>query len=353
MASYYKYGTNLSNKEKFTSVVNTTHGTRRYFSSIDTDVYFGDTLIDEMVAFDFIIEERKLPIYGYNTFVPKRIITGQKIIQGTFAINFTKTGSMASILKNLPDSLYQTDYEEVGSYCSDDNKPLFDKGFDITLSYGDAKTSDPTYGACTQSLIGVYITSYKQAFDTSGEPILDMYTFIAKDLIVQNESSSNNTNGDIYTDNSTTKAPISSEDYIIANINVSSEVDKLYNYCKEHPNTFGLQICPEFKCLDGMPILSMFLEPYNGEELNISKIAIAITDIIVSSSNIYTINNKIDISTFHYEMQGTDVTVGKKILKLFKDGEVDSLECNVLIECSANGKSYSIDYKTILMAAEI
>ena len=117
-APYYVYGGNLLNREKFTSVVNTAYGERRYFSSIDTDVYFGDLLIDEMVAFDFIIDEKKIPIYGYNTFVPKRIITGQKTIQGSFAINFTRSYDMKYILENVAESLYANDYEEAQFYCS-------------------------------------------------------------------------------------------------------------------------------------------------------------------------------------------------------------------------------------------
>ena len=40
--SYYVYGGNLLDREKYTSVVRTTFGDRRYFSSIYTDVYFGD-----------------------------------------------------------------------------------------------------------------------------------------------------------------------------------------------------------------------------------------------------------------------------------------------------------------------
>ena len=134
---YYVYGGNLLNREKYTSVVNTAYGDRRYFSSIDTDVYFGDILIDEMVAFDFMLEEKKIPIFGYNNFTPKRLITGQKSIQGSFAINFTQSFSLKAIIDSLPESLYANDYEEAQFYCADDNKAIFGKGFDITISYGE------------------------------------------------------------------------------------------------------------------------------------------------------------------------------------------------------------------------
>ena len=88
MSSYYTYEGNLRDRNKFTSTVNTTFGTKRYFSQLDTEVYFGSEQIDEMVAFDFTISEPKLPIYGFNSFYANRIVSGRRQIQGTFAIKF-------------------------------------------------------------------------------------------------------------------------------------------------------------------------------------------------------------------------------------------------------------------------
>jgi hypothetical protein len=241
-APYYIYGGNLLNREKFTSVVNTAFGQRRYFSSIDTDVYFGDVHIDEMVAFDFIIEEKKIPIFGYNNFTPKRLLTGQKSIQGSFAINFTQTFNLKYIIDGLADSIYANEYEETQFYCADDNKALFGKGFDITLSYGDAK-GEGSYNACTQTLVGCYITSYRQAFDTSGEPILDMYTFIAKDLIVSTDSiSTNEVNKEDATKNDDKTWPEGTNNEYIANGNDSSE-QGARRYYSEHKNEDPVPIC--------------------------------------------------------------------------------------------------------------
>ena len=75
MAHYFTYDSNLRDRNKYTSTVETTFGTKRYFSSLDTEVYFGQTQIDEMVAIDFTIAEPKLPIYGDNSFYPNRIVS--------------------------------------------------------------------------------------------------------------------------------------------------------------------------------------------------------------------------------------------------------------------------------------
>ncbi len=187
---YYTYESNLSDRNKFTSSVETSFGNRRYFSSLDTEVYFGDRQIDEMVAIDFTIAEPKLPIYGYNSFYPNRIVSGRRTVQGTFAINFTNTMYLINILNNIDDSIIANDYESFVYRCPEEdstglgigNSPIFTKRFDITLSYGYGKSETPSYKGCYQTLVGVQIVDYRQALDTEGNPILDMYSFIAKDI---------------------------------------------------------------------------------------------------------------------------------------------------------------------------
>ena len=187
---YYTYETNLSDRNKFTSSVETSFGNRRYFSSLDTEVYFGDRQVDEMVAIDFTIAEPKLPIYGYNSFYPNRIVSGRRTLQGTFAINFTNTMYLLNILNSIDDSIIANDYESFVYRCPEEdstglgigNSPIFTKRFDITLSYGYGKSENPSYKGCYQTLVGVQIVDYRQALDTEGNPILDMYSFIAKDI---------------------------------------------------------------------------------------------------------------------------------------------------------------------------
>lgn len=355
MASpYYTYGGNLLNREKYTSTVNTTYGVKRYFSSIDTDVYFGDILVDEMVAFDFILEEKKIPIYGYNNFTPKRIITGEKTIQGSFAINFTQTFSLKTIIDGLAESIYANAYEETQFFCGDDNKALFGKGFDITISYGDHK-GEGSYNSCVQTLVGCYITSYRQAFDTSGEPILDMYTFIAKDLIVHESAEAEEPAipEDTTTENVTDKEPDTPERYKIANNEIQEECDELYAYCKEHPETLGVFINPTYDYVGGKHRISMFIsscEHY--DELLIDEITINLTDTLIKGSYSFKFDKRIDTYNFYYEMTGTNVNVGEEIKKLFADDN-EYLECVVYIKCNNRKEEWNIEESTRLHCGTI
>ena len=339
-APYYVYGGNLLNREKYTSVVNTTYGTRRYFSSIDTDVYFGNTLIDEMVAFDFIIDEKKIPIYGYNNFTPKRIITGQKTIQGSFAINFTQTFNLKLIIDGLDDSIYHNKYEETQFFCGEDNQALFGKGFDITLSYGDAK-GEGSYNACTQTLVGCYITSYRQAFDTSGEPILDMYTFTAKDLILNTDISMELSEKE--EDNVAHNDDDLNPKQTYENMIVSNDYTYLGSEISVNSKTIGVYASPLLTCdYDGVFTLSSMVTAVNeGVELEDVSIMIEIIDIAYDYSiKEFTLSLASKSSETYDKVLKGDVRAGTVIKKIIGSGLVDEVRCNVHIKCKYDGQDY-------------
>lgn len=186
-SNYYTYGTNLRNKEFFTSTVNTKNGIKRYFSNVDTDIYFGNTKVDEMVEFQYSVEEKKLPIFSYNKFYADLIVPGQRIVQGTFAINFTNGAYMTNLLNSIPDSVYNETTFDAEKFNPGDNKKnsaLYSKNFDITICNGNYKASNPTYNATVQTICGVQINNNGVAVSAeTGKPILEVFSFIAKDYI--------------------------------------------------------------------------------------------------------------------------------------------------------------------------
>lgn len=186
-SNYYTYGTNLRNKEFFTSTVNTNYGIKRYFSNIDADVYFGDKKIEDIVEIQFSVEEQKLPIFSYNKYYADVIVPGQRIVQGTFILNFTDGKYMRSVLSEIPDSVYNEttfDQEKYNPGGNSKNSALFGKNFDIMLCYGDYKEENPSYNATVQTICGVQISNTGVALSAkTGEPILEVYSFIAKDFL--------------------------------------------------------------------------------------------------------------------------------------------------------------------------
>ena len=60
----------------------------RYFSGADVDIYFKDLYIDEITGIEFQIQENIQPIYGYASYRVDAWARGNRIITGTFRINF-------------------------------------------------------------------------------------------------------------------------------------------------------------------------------------------------------------------------------------------------------------------------
>ena len=182
---YFTHGVNLaaSDRDLVTSTTMYSGQLKRYFSSLDAEVFIGGERILDIVRLDFSYEEKKMPFYGFNSFWPSRIFVGQKIIQGTFDINFTEPGYIAKLLQKIEASAAQDSASLVGQTCSLENSPLFGKAFDILVGYGGFNVeNEASFRNTHQILEGVMVNGYSQILDTSGEPVMEVYSFIAKNL---------------------------------------------------------------------------------------------------------------------------------------------------------------------------
>lgn len=181
---YFSYKAKASDRDLINSTVNYRGVTKRYFSSLDAEIYIGEEHIIDISKIDFNYSEQKLPMYGFNSFIPSRIFVGQKIVQGTFVINFTEVGYIANLLEKITPSDYSSTYDKVGVSCDPANAPTFAKCFDILIGYGGYNVSnEQSLNNTCQIIKGAYINGFQQVLDISGEPIYEMYSFIAKDII--------------------------------------------------------------------------------------------------------------------------------------------------------------------------
>ena len=92
-----------------------------------------------------------------------------------------------SVLSSIDDSIYREitspDYFPGG----DLHHAIYDKQFDIMIGYGYYNVKDlQTYNATCQTIIGAKITGMHKVMDTTGQPILEVFTFVAKDFIEEN-----------------------------------------------------------------------------------------------------------------------------------------------------------------------
>ena len=163
---------------------------KRYFSSLDSEIYIGETYIDTIVQITWAVEQAVMPIFGYNSYVFDDIAVGARQVSGSFVINFTKSGFLYDILKNTtgvsrsslytPDDVNDNSKLEWSSTFAKEHTSAWNKNFNIRVGFGD-QTKSGTNTSLTQ-LHCVQITGSQQIIGLDGSPIGEVYSFIAKDI---------------------------------------------------------------------------------------------------------------------------------------------------------------------------
>lgn len=173
-----------------TLLSNTIDG-KRYFSSLDAEIYFGERYVDEIVQITWGVEQATMPLFGYNSYTFDDIAVGARQVNGSFVINFTKSGFMYDVLNSV-QAINRSSLNAQNSAGSDASKltwashfdkehsASWDRSFNIRVGYG-----DQTKGGDNTTMIVLYcvqLTGCQQAIGIDGAPIGEVYTFIAKDI---------------------------------------------------------------------------------------------------------------------------------------------------------------------------
>ena len=72
---------------------------KRYYSSIDAELYFGNEYVEDIADIQWQIQQNHLPIFGYNSYTADEIAVGSRIVYGTFSIRFTSPNYLFKILE--------------------------------------------------------------------------------------------------------------------------------------------------------------------------------------------------------------------------------------------------------------
>lgn len=170
---------------------------KRYYSTIDAEIYFGNEYVEEVVDINWQILQGQMPLFGFNSYIYDEVALGSRIIQGQFVINFTSPNYLFRLLEsakgdsitNMSSYTVTKSKEEAtiverktdGSkgITLPDHAPIWPQQFDIDIVFGD-KTSEGTPVHIV--LEGVMIKDSRMGVGVSGEPVMEIYSFIARDL---------------------------------------------------------------------------------------------------------------------------------------------------------------------------
>jgi hypothetical protein len=104
VADMYKYSTPIKakNSKINTDLINNYRiFPSDYFSGCDMAIYIGDTFIDEITGIQFSMQENILPIYGYADYRYRELVHGNRIVNGSFSINFKESAYIYAIMERL------------------------------------------------------------------------------------------------------------------------------------------------------------------------------------------------------------------------------------------------------------
>lgn len=177
------------------SITNIVNGNKRYYSSVDAEIYFGDIYIDEVTSIEWAVQQQAMPIFGYNSYCFDDMAIGSRMVSGQFSVNFTQAGFLINLQKDsaftkISRKLYAQD-KKADSYFTDDfrkrlNMPVWDGGFDIVVGFGDHSKS---LSSVSNTLYKTYlvldccqITGSMTQLDYNGIPVQEIYTFMARDI---------------------------------------------------------------------------------------------------------------------------------------------------------------------------
>lgn len=215
-----------------------------YYAGSDIRIYFGDIWIDEITSIDFTLQEQVAPIYGYASYTWDRVARGSRYISGSFSINFKETAYLQTIMNSLRSDIEASssvgyfskdewaqnltieellkqdkkDFYEIAddletSFWGDGKQTarvqkqdktsyfypnlrgktevsglnqgvLAESGFNIVVAYGNDCLSGRGIDSheTVQVLMGVQLTGISQQIGGNGQPIQEVYQFIARDL---------------------------------------------------------------------------------------------------------------------------------------------------------------------------
>jgi hypothetical protein len=117
---------------------NSINGT--YFTTTQARLYVGNVFLDEVNYVQFVLQDNKVPVYGYRSRYYDALAQGKSLVQGQLGINFVSEGYIRTLLLEYQRlQLNNVDKDELSDLYSMDKK----------ISVVQAQLSDPNADRAT------------------------------------------------------------------------------------------------------------------------------------------------------------------------------------------------------------
>ena len=174
---------------------------KRYYSSVDAEIYFNGEWVEDILNIDWHIVQYTQPLFGYNSYIWDDVAQGIRIIQGNFVLNITNTRSMENAISSGSSGIVNTDapadFEDIEKflvqseaeisqnegtvYSNPDHFNIWTDKFDIDIVCGE---SNEMSGLPLHIILkDCYINNEHQVRNSDGGVANKIYTFIARDFV--------------------------------------------------------------------------------------------------------------------------------------------------------------------------
>lgn len=169
----------------------------KYYSGIDGEIYIGNKYVDEIYSIDYNITQENMPIFGYNSYLYDEMAVGSRIVSGSFIINFTETNYLGKVLNAIQkrkiiagsDSKLN-EYNHKEPYIDDSmnqsvvasKSPIWDQQFEILVALGEKEKRFEWQKDHLEIIEGVQLTGRSTRLDAAGNPVQEVYSFVARDI---------------------------------------------------------------------------------------------------------------------------------------------------------------------------
>lgn len=194
---------NVGHKKTADGIEASSYYFKRYFSVLDAEIYFGNQFVEDVAHIDWQVQQNNMPLFGYNSYTYDEMARGNRIIAGSFDINFTTPKYLYQILqaagKELDNSITNMKSYNVptldgketpainkslyGETTGSKHYPKWPDTFDIDIIFGQkTAVGNPVHIV----LEGVVLGSCQMILDgaAAGTPpnVMERYTFYARDI---------------------------------------------------------------------------------------------------------------------------------------------------------------------------
>lgn len=161
---------------------------KRYYSSIDAEIYFNGEWIEDIANINWQINQRTQPLYGYNSYIWDDVAQGNRIITGAFTINVTNTRSMENAIANGNSGIVNT---EAPADFEDIEKFLVQSEAEISQNEGTVYSNPAHFNIWTDKFDIDIVCG--ESNEMSGFPL----HIILKDCYIQTSAEIKDKNGDV------------------------------------------------------------------------------------------------------------------------------------------------------------